>query len=525
MFRARRTAGERFSHAVCLKIPHPHVAEDPELRSRFRREAVLGARFEQRNIVPVVDYGVHADGTPFLVMPLVDAVGLDEAARRMRARSETLPGPAAVFLAHEVLCALVHAHGGSQALDDARPPVVHRDVRPSNILVGDEGLVKLTDFGTAAVARHAEARHGTAVRGTLGYMAPEQAAGESFDGRADLYALGVVLYELLAGSHPFQTQDPAAPAHARQQRMLATRHAPLRAHRPDLPHELEGLVEALLQPSQDARPRTAALAVDSLRFSAEWQGAQAAFERWIGALFPETVRACAGSLRATTSRLPPAAQRSDAAGPDARGRDPARRSSPWRDRPVLAAVVVTALATGTLLRAAWPRIPTGPAVPAVPPSPARASVLPMRAPTQPPTPPVLAPSPPPAPPASVASASPPPALPDASVVRPPSAHPTAPHAAATPSTPRSTPPASPPPAETPAESVAGTGTLDVRAFPWGEVSVDGQARGSSPLRVDLAPGPHTVEVSGGIDHRETVQIRAGHVVRVVVPPTGAPITE
>jgi eukaryotic-like serine/threonine-protein kinase len=234
---------------VALKTLHPHLARDPGFVDRFRREARAAAVLNHRNIVGVYDWG-STDGTYFMVMEFVRGHNL----RSLLARYRRLEPAQAVEVGLQVLSALEHAHGHG---------IVHRDVKPENIVLGAEGAV-LLDFGIArAVAASGSdrlTRSGIAV-GTSTYMSPEQiTALKEIDHRSDIYSLGCVLFESLAGRPPFQHRNEAV---VLQQHL--TQPAPdLRTVRPDSPKELaEGIARALAKPPE-ARWQTAAAMRESL---------------------------------------------------------------------------------------------------------------------------------------------------------------------------------------------------------------------------------------------------------------------
>jgi len=204
---------------------------DPRARERFVREAQHAARFSHPNVVSVYDVG-DADGQPFLVMELVEGKSLAEilAARR------TLPVDEAFAITDSLLAALIAAH--EQGL-------VHRDVKPGNVLVTRDGRVKLADFGIAKAAEAMTAGLTATgqVMGTPNYLSPEQVEGHDATAKTDLYATGVVLYEMLTGAPPFTAEHPLAVA-------LAHRDVPaprLDEQRPDLPVGLAGVVARALE--------------------------------------------------------------------------------------------------------------------------------------------------------------------------------------------------------------------------------------------------------------------------------------
>ncbi|MEW5852145.1 MAG: protein kinase [Myxococcota bacterium] len=215
VFRARDTVLNRM---VALKRLPEVVASDPEARQRFLEEARAAAGLNHPSVVTVYDAGVEK-GLPYLAMELIDGTTLSHLQQQ-----GVLTPSKALSMCAAVASALDHAH---------KAGIVHRDVKPGNILISKEGRVKLTDFGIAAAFTSGEAK---GVTGTPYYMSPEQVRGAAVDGRADIYSLGCVLYALLTGKPPFTGSDV----------MQAHLRAPvpsLAVHKPDLPAaELDAVI-------------------------------------------------------------------------------------------------------------------------------------------------------------------------------------------------------------------------------------------------------------------------------------------
>src|SRR3954452_8003282 len=185
---------------VALKVLFPELSVDRSFVERFRREAQAAANLSHPNIVSVYDWG-EEEGTYFIVMEYVDGRTLSA---MLREEGPLLPDRAAGIGA-DVAAALAFAH---------RNQVIHRDVKPGNVIITNDGLVKVTDFGIARAANSDENLTQTgAVMGTATYFSPEQAQGNKVDGRSDEYSLGVVLYEMVAGPPPFQGVNPMAIAY------------------------------------------------------------------------------------------------------------------------------------------------------------------------------------------------------------------------------------------------------------------------------------------------------------------------
>jgi serine/threonine-protein kinase len=209
----------------------------PDFVARFRREAQSIAKLVHGNIVQVYDFGVDTDGNPYFVMELVNGRALDSIIRERGAMS-----PAeAIHMVRQAADGLGAAHAAG---------IIHRDVKPSNLIVDAKGTVKLVDFGIARVAAGGQALTGAAaLLGTPGYMAPEQAAGKTVDARADIYALGLTLFELLAGQAPFQAEDAISLVVKNMQEPLPD----LRLRGLGLPEELVTLVEQMSAKNPDQR--------------------------------------------------------------------------------------------------------------------------------------------------------------------------------------------------------------------------------------------------------------------------------
>ncbi len=190
---------EGLDRRVALKVMHPHLAHDTELRGRFQREAHVVAMLGHPNVVQISDFQTNEDEPPFLVMELLHGENL----RDVLKRTPRIAPSRVAYIAVQVLSALEAAH---------RANVVHRDIKPDNIFLErtsvQADIVKVLDFGVAKLLGESDhmpklTRSGLVV-GTLSYMAPEQATGDPIDGRADLYSLAAVMYVALVGKKPFE---------------------------------------------------------------------------------------------------------------------------------------------------------------------------------------------------------------------------------------------------------------------------------------------------------------------------------
>ena len=247
VYRARDAVLER---SVAIKVLHRNLAGDAGFIERFRREARAAANLNHQNIVAVHDWG-SVDGIYYMVMEYVAGLSVREI---LHAEGILAPAQAADVL-EQTLAALQHAH---------RQGIVHRDVKPENLMVTRDGVVKVADFGLARAFADAQITEAGNVIGTVQYLAPEQLQGEPADPRTDLYALGVVAFELLTGRLPFAGETPMAVAY---QHIHEPMPRPSSAN-PAVPASLDGWVASVTEKQRELRPESAAEARRDLQAEA-----------------------------------------------------------------------------------------------------------------------------------------------------------------------------------------------------------------------------------------------------------------
>jgi serine/threonine-protein kinase len=253
VFAGSAVGAEGFSRRVAIKRVLPGFSDDAAFARMFVAEAQISAQLVHPNIVSVIDFDRDGDGRLFLVMELVDGVSLDALLA-----TGLLPLPVVIFVVAEILRGLGFAHD-LPITGDLRG-VVHRDVSPHNVLLSWEGAVKVSDFGIAKARAASEASASVFIKGKPAYMSPEQANGQPLDGRSDLFAVGVVLWEMLVGRRLFAAEDTRATLAA----VLFGKIPRPRSHRPDVPRDLERVTMKLLDRDLPARYAAAEPAIADL---------------------------------------------------------------------------------------------------------------------------------------------------------------------------------------------------------------------------------------------------------------------
>ncbi|HWH13653.1 MAG TPA: protein kinase, partial [Miltoncostaeaceae bacterium] len=239
MARVYRAQDQELGRPVAVKVLADRYAADPTFVERFRREASAAAQLNHPNIVQVFDRG-EAGETYYIVMEYLPGPDLKTIIRRRG----TISADETVEAGLQILSALAAAH---------RRDVIHRDVKPQNVIMADDGTLKVTDFGIARAGADSEMTEAGSVIGTAQYLSPEQARGGEVTPSSDCYAVGIVLYEMLTGRVPFDAERPVAVA----MKQINEPPVPPSVYEPSVPAELEGVVLKALAKRPSERYRTA----------------------------------------------------------------------------------------------------------------------------------------------------------------------------------------------------------------------------------------------------------------------------
>jgi serine/threonine-protein kinase len=331
VYLARPIDPDEEQRRIVVKRLLPHFVGDPEGRTMFEREAALHAAVLHENVVTVFGSGTADGGEPWLAMEYVEGVDLYRLLRKLSQESRKLPIDIAVYLAREVLRGLAAVHTAKDATG-APMGIIHRDVTPSNLYLANDGRVKLGDFGIARSATRMTMRNAASamLKGKFAYLAPEQVAGEPFDHRADLFAMAVVLAEMVLGKPLFSGTGQLAV-------LLAIRDCridPLRKEKPNMPAGLFEVLESALSRDPAGRFQSAASFAASLKsFDVDPLAAKhelGALVRWVqSAPSTEQMQAVRDSARAVRAAVRAHGAPTDAAPPSsARGHAPKPAAAP-----------------------------------------------------------------------------------------------------------------------------------------------------------------------------------------------------
>jgi len=251
VFLAKAAGPMGFEKILVVKRILPHLADDPKFVEMFLTEAKLAAQLNHPNVVQIFDFG-EAEGAHFLAMEYVDGPNLRALVRRAQELGKPLDPPVAVKIVSLACEGLAYAHEFQDPLTGQPLGLIHRDVSPDNILVSKTGAVKVVDFGIAKAANKSQQTRTGVLKGKLSYMPPEQLRLQPMDLRVDVFALGMVLYELLTGARPFDAVDEIAIMQA----IIHEPFIPVTARRPDIPQALREAVDKAIEKDAAKRYRS-----------------------------------------------------------------------------------------------------------------------------------------------------------------------------------------------------------------------------------------------------------------------------
>ncbi len=312
IYKARLEGIGGFQRTFAIKRILPNLSQNSEYIAMLVDEAKVAGLLSHANIVQILDLG-QVDSIWYIAMEYVHGRDLGAVLRRAKKKGLNLPVPHTVFVAIELLKGLEYAHQ-RQVMRGGRPValnIIHRDVSPPNVLLSFQGEVKLTDFGIARASLKAMETVSGIVKGRFDYMSPEQAAGaKDLDQRSDLFSVGVVLYEMLTGHHPFRTDNEIGTI----ERVRSGRYTPVSQRNPEVPFTLETIVDRALQVNRDDRyPSATAFkeALDKFFHDAGFIFTHATLASYVKGLFPEATakpgqpaKPPAGTTNPTTGKVP-----------------------------------------------------------------------------------------------------------------------------------------------------------------------------------------------------------------------------
>ncbi|GAB5544087.1 MAG: hypothetical protein SangKO_038470 [Sandaracinaceae bacterium] len=250
IFLAREVGQQNTRRMMVVKRVLPHVAEDPHFVDMFVDEARLAMQLSHPNICHVYSFG-EAEGTYYIAMEWVNGMPLSKIIRRAK-DGEGLPIPLVLKVIAQVAEALDYAHRASDASGEPLG-VVHRDVSPQNVMVSYDGVVKLLDFGIAKAASHSTRTEAGVIKGKFAYMSPQQCVGEPIDARADIFALGICLFEALTGKNPFRRKTEFDT----MTRIVGDPTPDARERRADIPDAIQDVLDKALMKQPERRFQTA----------------------------------------------------------------------------------------------------------------------------------------------------------------------------------------------------------------------------------------------------------------------------
>lgn len=284
LFLAKQVGMEGFEKVVAIKRILAHLAYDEEFINMFRDEARIVAKLSHPNIVQIYDLG-KSDETYFIAMEYIPGRNLSSVAKKAKQRGQAMPPEYIARCLAQACEGLYYAHTRKDI--DGRPlKIVHRDVSPQNIIVSFSGTVKLVDFGIAKAATKIAHTRAGVLKGKYAYMSPEQIRGEETDARSDLFACGIVIYELLCGRRPFEKDNSIQTLKA----IVQEKHLDCRALNPAIPDALAAIIDRALEKDPNTRYQNAQelqIALEDFVSASPIRCNNITISRWVSDLFSE----------------------------------------------------------------------------------------------------------------------------------------------------------------------------------------------------------------------------------------------
>ncbi|MEE2901799.1 MAG: protein kinase [Myxococcota bacterium] len=292
LFLAKKTGMDGFEKVVAIKQILPHLSHEEEFVNMFRDEARIVAKLSHPNIVQIFDLGKSEDSY-FIAMEYISGRNLSSVAKRAKAKSMKLEPVYVARCMAQVCEGLYYAHNRKEP--DGKPlRIVHRDVSPQNIILAFSGQTKIVDFGIAkAATKIAHTRHGV-LKGKYAYMSPEQIRGEKIDARSDLFAVGVVLFELLCGQRPFEKDNSIQTLKS----IVQEPHISPFQYNSDLDPELVSIIDRCLTKKRDERYQTGQevqIALEDYVAGSGKRASNLAISKWLNELFAEDLQKSQGA--------------------------------------------------------------------------------------------------------------------------------------------------------------------------------------------------------------------------------------
>jgi len=526
VFLALASGQSGFQKLLVLKRLHAHLEDEPMIGRMFHDEIKLASRLSHPHVVQTVEVGASG-GRPYLAMEYLDGQPLNAVQRRCAELGRALPAVLAARIVSDALDGLHYAHEATD-YDGTPLSIVHRDVSPHNLFVTYDGRVKVLDFGIAKATTQESLTQAGTIKGKLAYMAPEQACGVPVDRRADVWGMGVVMWELLARRRLFRRGTDVEMLSA----VLGDGIAFVTEIDPALSRPLAEICDHALQRDPDARWQSALAmkeAIDDWLASTGNASSPAALAGLMKELFTtdiverrERIRECVEQVRSSRSgntslsRLLPRIGDEPSVPSVSVERPVATRAFPNRSRWIAIAVVLALSLFGAGV-VGWSALRSSPDAPSDPPMATAADSAPHLA---SPSTGTVAHSLVASPPSTVTTAVEPPETTVSSEgVGPPLARSPSPRPRAITPPRTHAPPPSPTPPAVATTAPASTGHLTLDAAPYAIVSLAGRRLGITPIDVDLPAGTYTLSLRNpeyGIETSYRVVIRSGEIVRRTV---------